>query len=449
MIITMNKINISVLLLSISLLFGSCDSFLDIQPVGKVIPTTADEFRSLITEAYATIPDDRGLASFRSDEIIMDASMPATDLNSYKDIWIWNDYAASENTATFKWRQFYHVLFIANYVIESEQMIENGSIEEIRQMVGEAYMLRAYMHFVLVNLHAPAYTHCDPTTTKAVPLKLDSDTEKTLSRNTVDEVYASIVSDLDSAEKYLNVDEWETGLNYRFTTLSVDALRSRVYLYMGEWEKSLLASKAVLAKKSSLADVTSILPNDYQSIESIVSLEEVMSAQYARASKVSTTLFKMYGSGDQRRTKFYKQVTASNIQLIKGGSNQYSCTLRVGEMYLNAAEAALNGGSKNPIEDARTYILVLQKARFTTSGYAKKETAVNAMTKDELLQEIYDERARELAFEGHRWFDLRRTTRPRIVKTFNGEEFVLEQDDERYTIRIPAEAIEANPNLAN
>lgn len=447
--IIMKKYLISVILLNVILLFSSCDSFLDIQPVGKVIPTTADEFRSLITEAYVTVPDDRGLASFRSDEITMDASMAANDLNSYKDIWIWNDYAASENTATFKWRQFYHVLFIANYVIESEHLIENGTVEETRQMIGEAYMLRAYMHFMLVNLHAPAYTKCEPATTKAIPLKLNSDTEETLSRNTVAEVYASIVSDLDSAEEYLNVAEWELGLNYRFTTLSVDALRSRVYLYMGDWEKSLIASQSVLAKKDALADLSSILPNDFQSIESIVSLEEVMSAQYARASKVSTSLFKMYGSGDQRRTKYFKQITASNIQLIKGGSNQYSCTLRVGEIYLNAAEAALNGSSENSVEDARRYLLSLQKTRFNASGYAKKETAVNAMTAEELLQEIYDERARELAFEGHRWFDLRRTTQPRIEKTFNGENFVLEQGDERYTIRIPAEAIEANPNLAN
>ena len=445
----MKRNTISCILLGLLLMLGSCDSFLDIKPVGKVIPTTAEEFRALIAEAYVTVPDDRGLASFRSDEITMDATMAANDLNSYKDIWIWNDYAASENTATFKWRQFYHVLFIANYVIESESMIEDGTIEEIRQMVGEAYMLRAYMHFVLVNLHAPAYTKCDPATTKAVPLKLDSDTEKTLSRNTVAEIYASILSDIDEAEKYLNVDEWETGLNYRFTTLSVEALRSRVYLYMGEWENAYNASLAVLSIKSDLTDVTQMLPNDYRSVESIVSLEEVMSAQYARAIKVSTAFYKLYGPGDRRKTKYFKQLTASTIQLSKGGSNQYSCSMRVGEMYLNAAEAAIQGGTENPVDEARKYLLALQKARFNDAGYSAKETAVMAMNESELLQEIYDERARELAFEGHRWFDLRRTTQPQMTKKFKGEEFVLEQGDERYTIRIPAEAIEANPNLAN
>ena len=71
------------------------------------------------------------------------------------------------------------------------------------------------------------------------------------------------------------------------------------------------------------------------------------------------------------------------------------------------------------------------------------------MDKDELLQEIYDERYRELAFEGHRWFDLRRTTQPAITKTENEKEYKLEQGDERYTIRIPNEAIKINPNLTN
>lgn len=72
------------------------------------------------------------------------------------------------------------------------------------------------------------------------------------------------------------------------------------------------------------------------------------------------------------------------------------------------------------------------------------------MEQESLISEILDERARELAFEGHRWFDLRRTTRPRIEKTlYSGQTIILEQNDERYTLRIPQSAIEANPNLSN
>ena len=435
----------AVLLAASAVMMTGCDSFLDIQPVGKVIPTTAPEFRSLITEAYRTVPDDRGLATFRSDEVLLDATMSSNDLGSYLDIWLWNDDTPDENTATFSWRQFYHVLFIANYVIESERMMTDGSSDEIRQMVGEAYMLRAYMHFVLANLHAPAYTACDPVATKAVPLKLDSDVESVLKRNTLEEVYSSILADLTSAEGYLNVESWPKGYNYRFTTLSVDALRSRVLLYMGDWKGSREAADRVLALKNTLSDLSSELPNAYDSAENILALEQVMSAQFARALKVDRNFYRLYANTDRRRRAYFNQVTSSNILLIKGGSTTYTCSMRVGELLLNAAEAACREGL---YDDAAEYLLTLQRSRFTDGG-AAKETAVAAMTPDGLLDEILTERARELAFEGHRWFDLRRTTRPQLERTFRGTSYVLQHDDPRYTIRIPSEAIEANPGLAD
>lgn len=430
--------------------FYSCDKYLDIQPVGKVIPRTAKEFRALLTQAYSSVQPDRGMATFRSDEMLMDGTLVAEDLNSYKDIWIWNDVSPSENTATFKWRQSYHTLFIANYVIESKDKIEEGTANEVNQLVGESYMLRAYMHFLLVNLHGEPYTHCDPATTKAIPLKLDSDTETTLSRNTVGEVYNSVLSDLTEAEKYLNVDQWDLGYNYRFNTLSVNAVRSRVYLYMGEWAKSLEASQAVLQINNQLVDMSTskVLPSEYNSPENILALEQVMTAAYVRAAKVNTALWRMYSSDDLRRSKYFTQVTASNILVAKGGSNQYACSFRVGEIYLNAAEAALMTGEA-AMPAARTYLLTLMKQRYEAPAYTEKEAAINAMDRNELLQEIYDERTRELAFEGHRWFDLRRTTRPRLEKKYGGTTYVLEENDPRYTIRIPSEAIEANPGLAN
>ena len=419
-----------------------CDSFLDIQPVGKVIPTTAGEFRSLITEGYSNVPYDRGLTSFRTDEVLLDATMDANDLSSYLDIWRWNDTSSDENTASFSWRTFYHVLFIANYTIESEKLMTDGSGDEIRQMVGEAYMLRALMHFNLVNLYAPAYTTCTPETTKAVPLKLDSDVESVLSRNTVAEVYKSILDDLDSAEEYLNTDTWETG--YRFNTLSPDAMRSRVYLYMGKWEESLAASERVIAKHPQLSDINTELPNAYNSVENIVALEQTMQSQYARTIKINRNFYSKFSSTDPRRRAYFKQVTTSNITLVKGGSNTYSCTFRSGEMYLNAAEAAWHLGQ---YDDAREYTEKIYAVRYTDGG-AAKTAAIEATDDTDVLDEILEERARELAFEGHRWFDLRRNGQPRMERNYRGETYVLEQGDARYTLRIPAEAITANPGLA-
>ena len=71
------------------------------------------------------------------------------------------------------------------------------------------------------------------------------------------------------------------------------------------------------------------------------------------------------------------------------------------------------------------------------------------MSQEKLVTEILKERARELAFEGHRWFDLRRTTRPEIKKEIEDVTYTLVQDDSRSTVRIPQDAIDANPGLLN
>ena len=51
----MNKTLLYTLLASLLVMLSSCDDYLDIQPVGKVIPTTAEDFRALMTEAYSYV----------------------------------------------------------------------------------------------------------------------------------------------------------------------------------------------------------------------------------------------------------------------------------------------------------------------------------------------------------------------------------------------------------
>ena len=67
------------------------------------------------------------------------------------------------------------------------------------------------------------------------------------------------------------------------------------------------------------------------------------------------------------------------------------------------------------------------------------------MSEEELIQEILDERARELAFEGHRWYDLRRTTQPTLTRDYNGATYTL--TPQQYTMRFPSEAVAANPEI--
>jgi hypothetical protein len=325
-------------------------------------------------------------------------------------------------------------------------MTEATSTER-SQLIGEAYMLRAYMHFVLVNLYGEPYTHCDPVTSKAIPLKLNSDVNATLKRNTVEEIYTSILSDINKAKELLNVDTWDEGFTYRFNRLSIDAFLAKVYLYMGDWDNAYQYASNVITQHGDLEDLTtsSVLPSHYKSVEAILSMENIMPAIYQTEGRINTELLNLYRSGDMRKSKYYRQVTASISTLQKGGNNEYRCTFRSSEFYLIAAEAALE---LEDLDKARLHLTTLMKARYHKNIFPKEETKVNNMNQDELRQEIQDERFRELAFEGHRWFDLRRTTQPVLTKKYQNSTYTLEQNDSRYTLRIPSEAIEANPGLA-
>lgn len=437
----------TLLVLSSILLLSACD-MLDIQPTGKVIPQSLAEYRALLATAYKNVPDTRGLASFRSDEMyVKDDSW---ELDRYAKIERWDDFSAQGQTTSFEWKNFYTVMFTANYTIEQWKDINQGSEEDINQLIGECYLLRAYMHFLLVNLYGQPYTRPGALETKAVPLKLNSDINEILRKNTVADIYKSVLSDINEAEKLINKEAWEQSFSYRFTKLSVKALRARVYLYMGQWEDAYTAAEAALTDRNTLEDFnaeTFILPNNYQSAENITALERGMSSNYTQAGALSEALLSLYEAGDLRPDAYFKPADKNGYRFSqKSGKDDFRCSFRVGEMYLNAAEAAAQA---DKLPQARIRLLELMEKRYTPDAYAAKATAVNAMNKEALIKEILDERARELAFEGHRWFDLRRTTRPRIEKVLNGETYVLEEDDQRYTIQIPREAIAANPELSN
>lgn len=444
----MKKIYLTLLTIGLGI-FTSCDNFLDIVPTGEVIPETLEEYRALQLSAYLKLPD-RGLTSFRSDELDL-APADETSKDSYKDIWLWNDDTQSDMTTQFEWKNFYTAIYLVNQIIENENSIIEGSSTDIKQLVGEAYLLRAYAHFLLVNFYGNAYKASTASTEKGVPIQLTTDIEKVLTRSSIEDVYQAVLNDIKEAEKRITVKSWDTGYNYRFTTVAVEALKSRVYLYMGDgfWDKSLEASQNVLKAKSDLVDLNNsnvVLPNNYSSSEMIVALEQSVNSSRVQSMFMNRALINLYGTGDLRKSKYYKAVTASIYSVAKGGSKSYACTFRTGEIYLNASEAAFHTDN---LDGAKSYLLTLLKNRYNANGYTRAETEVNALTKDNFLEYLYNERFKELAVEGHRWFDLRRTTQPRIEKTYSGQTYVLTQGDARYTIRIPKEAIESNPNLAN
>lgn len=420
----------------------SCDKFLDITPTGKVIAKTAEEYRAMLTNEYKYFPKDRHMTIVRTDELQLSATTSSSDLDAYLDLWLWKDENPSPTTSYFSWRTYYHNIYIANYIIEKQSEIINANAAEINQLVGEAYMMRAYDLFLLVNLYAEAYTHCNPSNTRGVPMLLQADVNAVPRSSSVEAVYQQVLSDLSEAERRMNVSVWPEGENYRFCLEGVKALRARTYLYMGRWQEALTAAKEVIAAHGDLVDLNNLgspLPDNYKSPENIVALEFFSSNLSTVINQPSTDYINKYRTGDQRRTRYFKRETSTTWSLQK--SDGY-CSFRSAEAYLTAAEAS---AQLNELTGAIGYLKPLMQKRLNSSAYSTTLTLIEAMDKDQLLQEIIDERGRELAFEGHRWYDLKRTTQPALQHVYGGQTYTL--TPEKYTMRFPTEAVEANPEI--
>ena len=464
-----------------AILFTGCNKFLDIRPTGVIIARTAEDYRALLTEKYSLVPDASSRTDLRTDDMNADFSKATNTMaeNWYFDIWTWSDVTRDKDARYFYWQTFYEISYIANYIIEHNNEIEEGTVAEINQLVGESYMLRAYMHFLLVNLYAEPYTKCDPESSRGIPLQLDTDIKKILKCSSVAAVYRQILSDIALAEEYMNVEKWGEGYTYRFSKITANALRARVALYMGNWQLAYDEALKVVAQYPQLEDLTStsyIMPKHYQSVESILALEK--EDEYFINTKpekaivgfvsASDDLIKAYGVVDPQASRpqslyvdhrLYKNKTqmlgayfnventtpkSYYFQPLSRGLNDYRCTFRSAEFYLIAAEAA---NELNDKTNAQKYLTDLMAKRFNADSYNLKVSEIEAMNQDELRTEILNERRREFAFQGHRWFDLRRTTQPSIEREYKGIVYTLEENDERYTLRLPIEAVAANPEL--
>lgn len=433
---------LSALLLTLSV--SSCKKFLEVEPTGKVIPTTAEDFRALMTSAYANFPKHKALLALRTDEVNLDET--SQDFQTVRDIYAWQDANPDGLTAPFPYVQFYKTIFYANQVIAD---IDNkvGVTAETSQIKAEAYILRAYSHFELLNLYAKPYDKSTAATDRGVPISTTIDIEQKFPVSTTEAVYTQIFSDLAAGEKLLTVDKWDSGKNYRFGKTATQALYARIYEFRGEWDKALAAAQGVLQTNSALEDLNvtgSVLPNNYLSKENIMSMEDVMDSRSSNIALISAHLLGIYNQANDLRFSKYFSKSGPDYVSVKGNSNALKITFRNGEIYLIAAEAALQTNNKDL---ALQRLLALKAKRLKPAYYQTEQSRISTLSFADLMTEILAERERELAIEGHRWYDLRRYGQPQIKHTVSGKDYLLLKNDPRYTIKFPQEALANNPEL--
>ena len=107
-------------------------------------------------------------------------------------------------------------------------------------------------------------------------------------------------------------------------------------------------------------------------------------------------------------------------------------------------------GDDNDRKLALSDLNYLRRHRYDTRNVAYESK--DYQDANDLLEFCKEERRRELCFEDHRWFDLRRYGMPTLTHTYfvstdNEEVITLTEEDPRYVLPIPKLALDRNPLL--
>lgn len=391
---------------------------------------------------------------------------------------IGSNYNASNfSNDAASWDNLYARINVMNIILDEIEFVPHTTDDEIKiyyRVKAEAHFLRGYFFFILANLYGDAYSPETAAEKLCVPLKLtpyiehDKDKDTQFTRATVKEVYDQIVSDLTLAEEFMIASPQDSAYKlHRASIESIELLFSRVYLYMQEWElaeqkvDTLLAMRGVsLAGLNYLTDGPFLTRDNPEILFSqgpnFLAPTDLFTARPGDFC-VTSELRRLYDDNDLRAACFFGKHSLSDSITL---TNKYdrgiftshisdAFLLRTSEAYLNKAEAcAMQPGKEQAACDALNNLRKNRIENYSPASY----------TGEELVKQIRDERRKELCFEGHRWFDLRRyavnTQYPyskSIVHAYHAcgdagviysQTFVLEENDPAYTFALPESAIQ-------
>ena len=138
------------------------------------------------------------------------------------------------------WMIYYEGIYKANEALNAIQELGGATNASLRNSEGEALLLRAYNHFVLVNEFSRAYnsktSQTDPGISYATEVADFSETTAQANRGTVAEDYAKIAADIEAGIPLIN-DSYKVP-KYHFNKKAAYAFATRFYLYYEKWDKA-------------------------------------------------------------------------------------------------------------------------------------------------------------------------------------------------------------------
>ena len=321
----------------------------------------------------------------------------------------------------YEWERLYKHISATNVVLDLVGDFDDDS-ESLRDRVaGEAYFLRGMYYFLLANMYADPYQPDKANVTPGVPLKTTSYMEDLkFNRTRQDTLYNRIVEDLMQAGLLLkgqNEDE-----RFRASADAAWVLLSRVRLYMGDWEQVVTICDMVNTLKHRLEPLTEGYASDFIRVDN----PEIvfMSGSFCmrnifgnyggwmyRVSDDFLALFDAESEYEDLRQSAYLMTNFTSTRYVPAkvrsgmsGSNTLkiadAVVIRYAEVLLNKAEALVMLDRE---EEAVQVMEELLKNRYKDGKYP-----AITVRGENLMKFIRDERRKELCFEGHRWFDLRR-----------------------------------------
>ncbi|MBO9573931.1 MAG: RagB/SusD family nutrient uptake outer membrane protein, partial [Chitinophagaceae bacterium] len=242
-----------ILLVNVLITGSGCRKFVEIDtPPNKI--TQANVFstdKTAITVLTGILVDIQGscvnmaeYGGLLADEWMLWSN---TDNNERKSFYT-NALLSNENVSYGKdiWNVYYNIIFKCNSAIEG---IKNNTLLTPvvqKQLLGEAYFIRAWLYFYLVNLWGDL----------PMPITTDPEVNRLLPRSTVAEVYNLITDDLLQAQELLT-ENYVDGRLMLYSAGSEErvrpnkwiatALLSRVYLYTGQWAKAETEAEKIIA----------------------------------------------------------------------------------------------------------------------------------------------------------------------------------------------------------
>ncbi|HVI46344.1 MAG TPA: RagB/SusD family nutrient uptake outer membrane protein [Chitinophaga sp.] len=464
---------------------AGCKKFTDEPYDDRAQLRSADQYQQVLVNAYPVRHDL--FTDILTDDFDYHAQLAqASSVSNFLPIFMWKDdypdnIAAGPANA---YAEYYAKIFLANLALEGIGAA-TGSDQQKAAVKGEALLIRAYCHFILVNIFGQHYNTATSGSNLGVPLILTNakGNINTYKRNSVKEVYDQVEADITNGlEQLKNGGSYVSVNPYHFSVATGNALMARVKLYKGEWDQAVKYSDAVIKEKGYVVrklseDIPYLQSSgmlffatrymDPSSHPNILSLSYnatmgplTPTGYFICGFFPSDSIVKQYnavnGVSDLRQRVFTSVGTVIDVRVIAlkfatQANSPSNTPIRVPyfnmeEVLLTHAEALLRSNAGNAVQAALTDVEAIRKERYLP--YKPLDAAI---TKDALLNVVMLERRKELINEGLRWYDIKRLNLPVEHRLARGgaPDDVLKANDLRKAIQIPRQEQERNAPIAS